>query len=212
MFMAFLISKISACSFFASTFLWMMMVRSDLFGGPLSFWGFGFFATVAQVVPSSVCGFRGALGVVVGNVGCVVTGFLVVGAGVFSLPRCLVVPAWGCCLSVVWFLLRVWICCSILIVLCSRRVFCSRIVAFVARIVFMVAAMLAMSVCILCSVSVRLGGVWFIFSNAGCRDCLTCRFPLGVGFSRSSSICEMSESAIEEGMSLSPSLASWLTP
>ena len=74
----------------------------------------------------------------------------------------------------------------------------------------MVAAMLAMSVCILCSVSVRLGGVWFILSNAGCRDCLTCWFPLGVGFSRSSSICEMSESAMEEGMSLSPSLASWL--
>src|SRR6266849_7190063 len=139
----------------------MMMVRSDLFGGPLSFWGFSFLATVAQVVPSSDCWFRGAVGVVVGTVGCVVTGFLVVGEGVFSLPRCWVVPVCGCCLSVVWFLLSVWICCSILMVLCSRRVFWSRIVALTVRRVFMVAAMLAISVCIFCKVSVRLEGVRF---------------------------------------------------
>ena len=137
-----------------------------------------------------------------------VTGFRVVEAGVFSLSRCWVVPACGCCLSVVWFLLKVWICCSILIVLCSRRVFWSRIVALAARIVFIVAAMLAMSVCILCKVSVRLEGVRFPVSNAGWRGCLVCWFPLGVGFPNSSSMCEMSESVIEEAMSLSPSLAS----
>src|SRR6266852_5399325 len=55
MLIVFLISNISACSFFASTFLWMMIVRSDHFGGPDSFCGFTFFATVAQVFPPSVC-------------------------------------------------------------------------------------------------------------------------------------------------------------
>jgi hypothetical protein len=37
-------------------------------------------------------------------------------------------------------------------------------------------------------------------------------FPRGVGLSRSSSMCEMSESAMEEAMSLSASLASWFPP
>src|SRR5712691_662725 len=55
MLIVFLISNISACSFFASTFLWMIIVRSNLFGGPDSFCGFVSFATVAQVFPPSVC-------------------------------------------------------------------------------------------------------------------------------------------------------------
>jgi hypothetical protein len=37
-------------------------------------------------------------------------------------------------------------------------------------------------------------------------------FPLGVGLSKSSSMCEMSESAIEGVMLLSPSVASWFPP
>ena len=45
--------------------------------------------------------------------------------------------------------------------------------------------------------------------KAGWRGCLVFGFPLGVGLSNSSSMCEMSESAMEEAMSLSPSLASW---
>ena len=57
MLIVFLISKMSACSFFASAFLWIMIVRSDLFGGPASFCVLGFFATVAQVFPASVCWF-----------------------------------------------------------------------------------------------------------------------------------------------------------
>ena len=46
--------------------------------------------------------------------------------------------------------------------------------------------------------------------KAGWSGCLVFAFPLGVGLSNSSSMCEMSESAMEEAMSLSPSLASWL--
>src|SRR6266852_4555697 len=57
MLIVFLISKMSACSFFASAFLWMMIVCSDLFGGPASFWGLAFLATVAQVFPPSPCWF-----------------------------------------------------------------------------------------------------------------------------------------------------------
>src|SRR6266852_3445320 len=94
---------------------------------------------------------------------------------------------------------------------CSRRVFWSRIVALAVRMVFMVAAMLAMSVCILCNVSVRLEGVIMsvFLPKAGWRGCLVFGFPLWVLLSNSSSMCEMSESAMEEAMSLSPSLASW---
>src|SRR6266852_6750254 len=94
---------------------------------------------------------------------------------------------------------------------CSRRVFWSRIVALAVRMVFMVAAMLAMSLFILCSISVRLEGVKMsvFLPKAGWRGCLVFGFPLGVGLSNRSSMCEMSESAMEEAMSLSPSLASW---
>ena len=104
----------------------------------------------------------------VGVAPCVVFGFRVVGAGVFSLPLCWVNAAWGCCLSLCWFLLSDWICCSILMVLCSRRVFWSRIVALVVRRLFMVAAMLAISVCIRCSVSVRLELLnWLVLLSKG---------------------------------------------
>ena len=99
MLMVFLISKMSACSFFASTFLWMIMVRSERLGGAFSFWGLVFFATVAQVFPS-VGGFCW-LGVdVIGAVVFVVLGLRVVGAGVFSLPLCWVAAVGGSCLSV----------------------------------------------------------------------------------------------------------------
>src|SRR4030088_29869 len=80
--------------------------------------------------------------------------------------------------------------------------------------VFMVFAMLAMSVCSLCSVSVKLEWVRlsFVLSKADWRGCLVVGFPRGVGLSRSSSMCDMSESAIDGVMCLSPSLASWLPP
>jgi hypothetical protein len=66
----------------------MMMVRSDRLGGPFSFWVLVFFATVAQVFAASA-GWLGWVGVVVvGAAVWVVVGFRVVGAGVFSLPRC----------------------------------------------------------------------------------------------------------------------------
>ena len=54
----------------------------------------------------------------------------------------------------------------------------------------MVAAILAISVCILCRVRVRLDG--FIMSvflpKAGWRGCLVLGFPLGVGLSKSYSM------------------------
>ena len=145
-----------------------------------------------------------------GAVVCGVVGFRVVGVGVFSLPHCVEDPVWGCCLSVCWFLLSDWIGCSIRMVLCSRQEFWSPMVAFTMRIVFMVAAMFAISVCILCSVRVRLEGVIMsaFLPKAGWRGCLVLVLPLGVGLSKSSSMCEMSESTMEEAMSLSPSLVS----
>ena len=145
-----------------------------------------------------------------GAVVCVVVGFRVVGDGVFSLPRCVAGPVGGGCLSVFWILLSVWICCSIRTVLCSRRAFWLRMVALAVRMVFMVAAILAMLVCILCRVRVRLEGVMMsgFLPQAGWRGCLVLVLPLGVGLSKSSSMCEMSESAMEEAMSLSPSLES----
>ena len=95
-------------------------------------------------------------------------------------------------------------------VLCSRRVFWSRIVALAVRRVFIVAAMLAMSVCMRCSVRVKLdvAGWLVLLSKGACRVCLVVGFPRGVGLSRSSSMYDMSESAIEEAMSLSDSVAS----
>jgi hypothetical protein len=78
----------------------------------------------------------------------------------------------------------------------------------------MVAAILAISVCMRCSVSVKLEVVvWLVLLSKGAwRGCLVFWFPRGVGLSRSSSMCEMSESAIEEAMSLSASVASWFPP
>jgi hypothetical protein len=83
------------------------------------------------------------------------------------------------------------------------------VVALAVNRVFMVAAMLAVSLCMRWSVSVKLLVVWLgLLSKVAWRGCLGLWFPRGIGFYRCSSMCEMSESVIDEAMSLSASLAS----
>ena len=145
MLIVFRISNMSVFSSLLSALRWMMIVLSVRFAGPVSA-VFFLLVTVAQVFfvfGASVLVVWGGGWVGPAAVGC----FLPRGAGVLSRVGAVFWVAAGGAVGGSLFscLFRAWRCCSILVLLCSNLPFWSFILAFATMMVFIVAAMLAIS-------------------------------------------------------------------